>query len=498
VHCVIAAAVPHEPAAKLAADCKSPPILFDQSWPAFRRRPNDDSRRALGKRRAYFGLLMTFEQFALSPALLRGVAEHGYTTPTPIQHDAIPLALAGKDLIASAQTGTGKTAAFLLPALERLQTQKPVRRSAPRVLVLTPTRELANQILVEGKAYARHARVFQGCIVGGMSYGPQLQLLGQRIDLLVATPGRLIDHIERQSVRLDEVELLVLDEADRMLDMGFIHAVRRIVGKVPRTRQTLMFTATWDDRLAKLAKEMLTDPVRVQIAHNPEVAAQITHRVHLVDDAGHKDRVLRHLLGHATGQTLVFAGTKRRVKKLAEQLERTGLSVGALHGDMKQSQRTRTLDGLRRNELRVLVATDVAARGIDVPDLAMVINVDLPHVPEDYVHRTGRTGRAGATGQAVSLVSRDDRPLLSAIEKFTGKAIERMAIAGLEPVVVEHPAAAARQAPRPNQQRQRQGQRGRHGSGQGPKPTHAPRPAVASGPADEHRPAFLTRKTGAR
>jgi superfamily II DNA/RNA helicase len=450
---------------------------------------------------------MTFEHFALSPALLRGVAEHGYTTPTPIQRDAIPLALAGRDLIASAQTGTGKTAAFLLPALERLQVQKPVRRSAPRVLVLTPTRELANQILAEGKAYARHARVFQGCIVGGMSYGPQLQLLGQRIDLLVATPGRLIDHLERQSVRLDEVELLVLDEADRMLDMGFIHAVRRIVAKIPRVRQTLMFTATWDDRLAKLTKEMLTDPVRVEVAHNPDTAAQITHRIHMVDDAGHKDRVLRHLLGQAAGQTLVFAGTKRRVKKLAEQLERSGLSVGALHGDMKQSQRTRTLDGLRRNELRVLVATDVAARGIDVPDLALVINMDLPHVPEDYVHRTGRTGRAGATGQAVSLVSRDDRPLLAAIEKFTGKPIERMAIAGLEPVVVEHP-ASARQAPRPgnqgaHRQRQREGQRDgqRRGQSQGQKPahkpTHAPRPAVASGPADEHRPAFLMRKIAA-
>jgi superfamily II DNA/RNA helicase len=289
-----------------------------------------------------------------------------------------------------------------------------------------------------------------------------------------------------------------------------------------------MFTATWDDRLAKLTKEMLTDPVRVEIAHNPETAAQISHRVHLVDDAGHKDRVLRHLLGQATGQTLVFAGTKRRVKKLAEQLERTGLSVGALHGDMKQSQRTRTLDGLRRNQLRVLVATDVAARGIDVPELAMVINMDLPHVPEDYVHRTGRTGRAGATGQAVSLVSRDDRPLLADIEKFTGKPIERAVIAGLEPVVIEHP-ASARQAPKPgahgaHRQRQRDGQRdggqrdgghrdgghrdgghrdggqrrgGAHGQKPAQKPTHAPRPAVASGPVEEHRPAFLTRKAAA-
>jgi len=452
---------------------------------------------------------MTFEQFSLSPALLRGVADHGYTTPTPIQRDAIPLALAGRDLIASAQTGTGKTAAFLLPALERLQTQKPVKRSAPRVLILTPTRELATQIVAEGKAYAKHARVFQGLIVGGVSYGPQLQLLGQRIDLLVATPGRLIDHLERQSVRLDAVELLVLDEADRMLDMGFIHAVRRIVGKLPKARQTLMFTATWDDRLAKLTREMLIDPVRVEIARSEQVAAQITHRVHLVDDAAHKDRVLRHLLGTATGQTLVFAGTKRRVKKLAEQLARGGFSADALHGDMKQSARNRTLDALRDNKLRILVATDVAARGIDVPELAMVINMDLPHVPEDYVHRTGRTGRAGATGDAVSLVSRDDRPLLTAIEKFTGKPIERVAISGLEPVVVELPAAAARPAPQPHrgrpQQQPRQqpprrgpGSKPRHSSAkQQPKPAHAPRP-TAAGPIEEHRPAFLMRKVVAR
>src|SRR5258706_12196857 len=383
---------------------------------------------------------MTFEQFTLSPALLRGVADHGYTTPTPIQNEAIPPALAGRHLIASAQTGTGKTAAFLLPALERLQTQKPVRRSAPRVLVLTPTRELANQILVEGKAYARHARVTQGCIVGGMSVGPQPPLLGQRIDLLVATPGRLIDHLERQTVRLDLVEFLVLDEADRMLDMGFIHAVKRIVGKCPRERQTLMFTATWDDRLAELARAMLRDPVRVAIAPSAATAAQIEHRVHLADDGAHKDKLLRHLLTNVAGQSLVFTKTKRRAKKLAEQLERQGYDAGALHGDMNQSARNRTLDALKRNTLRIVVATDVAGRGIDIPQLALVVNYDLPHVPEDYVHRTGRTGRAGATGTAVSLVSLDDRPLLTAIEKTTGKPIQRHAIAGLEPVIIDLPA----------------------------------------------------------
>ncbi len=449
---------------------------------------------------------MTFNDFELSPALQRGIAEHGYTTPTPIQRDAIPPALAGRDLIASAQTGTGKTAAFLLPALQRLQAQKPTPRSAPRVLVLTPTRELANQILAEGKIYGRHARVAQGAIVGGVSFGPQLHLLGQRIDLLVATPGRLIDHLERGSVRLDQVELLVLDEADRMLDMGFIHAVKRIVGKCPRARQTLMFTATWDDRLAALAREMLQDPLRVAIAPSAATAAQIEHRVHLADDNTHKDKLLRHLLTHTDGQSLVFAKTKRRAKKLADQLARQGYDAGSLHGDMKQSARNRTLDALKSNALKIVVATDVAARGIDVPELALVINFDLPHVPEDYVHRTGRTGRAGATGTAISLVSIDDRPLLAAIEKFTGKPIARHVLSGLEPVVVEHPAAARPAAARPaakprnrphaqhpQQPKRQPAERPPQRSRAKPAP-RAPERTVPLPGLDEHRPAFLVRK----
>jgi superfamily II DNA/RNA helicase len=453
---------------------------------------------------------MTFETFALSPALLRGVADHGYTTPTPIQQDAIPLALAGRDLIASAQTGTGKTAAFMLPALERLQVQKPVKRSAPRVLVLTPTRELAIQIITEGKIYGRHARVAQGAIIGGVGYGPQLQLLGQRIDLLVATPGRLIDHLERQSVTLDHVELLVLDEADRMLDMGFIHAVRRIVGKCPKARQTLMFTATWDDRLAKLAKEMLTDPVRVQVAAPVRETPAITQTVHLADDNDHKHKLLRHVLAQAGGQALVFAGTKRKVKRLAERLEREGLSAGMLHGDMAQNARNRTLDALRGNKIDVMVATDVAGRGIDVTGLALVVNVDLPHVPEDYVHRIGRTGRAGATGRAVSIVSIDDRPLLAAIEKLTGQPIERVSVSGLEPTVVEHPAAlrqaqgrppgrqANRQPQHKRQSQQPQRQKQARGQAPAPKPRQPQQQPTRMPTLDEHRPAFLMRKAVAR
>jgi superfamily II DNA/RNA helicase len=339
-----------------------------------------------------------------------------------------------------------------------------------------------------------------GCVLGGVPLGTQRRMLSQRIDLLVATPGRLIDHLERQSVKLDQVELLVLDEADRMLDMGFIHAVKRIVKAcTARPRQTLMFTATWDDRMAKLATEMLTDPVRIKVAHSQITEAAIEQRVHLADDGNHKDRLLQHLLTHGEPtQTLVFAGTKRRVKKLADQLERQGHKAGELHGDMKQSARNRTLDALKRNQLRVLVATDVAGRGIDVSGLGLVINYDLPNVPEDYTHRIGRTGRAGASGVAVSLVSLDDRPLLAAIEKATGKSIERVEIPGLEPVVVYHP-SAGRQAKGPARRPQRRGGRPQGSGGQpsGGRPS-AGQQFSGRGGDGEHRPAFLTRKTGGR
>lgn len=377
---------------------------------------------------------MSFQSLSLSPALLGALADLDYTTPTPIQTLAIPPALAGRDLIASAATGTGKTAAFLLPALARLETQKPTPRSAPRVLILTPTRELAQQILANARGYSKNLRLMTGAILGGMPFGAQIRMLSQRVDLLVATPGRLIDHLDRGNLQLDRVELLVLDEADRMLDMGFVHAVKKIASQCPKQRQTLMFTATWDDRLANLSKDLLNDPERVAVAQSAATPAAIAQRVHLADDASHKRRLLRDILRNAGDeQMIVFAGTKRRVDRLAEELINEGFKVGALHGDMKQNQRSRTIDDLKAKRIKVIVATDVAARGIDVPALAAVINFDLPNVPEDYVHRIGRTGRNGMTGHAVSLVGPDDVPLLGAIEKFTKQTIERAVIKGLEP-----------------------------------------------------------------
>jgi superfamily II DNA/RNA helicase len=381
---------------------------------------------------------MTFVSLNLSQSLTRALSDLGYTEPTPIQTQAIPLALAGRDLIASAATGTGKTAAFLLPALTRLETQKPTPRSAPRILVLTPTRELAMQISAAARDYSKHIRIMQGVLVGGMPYGAQLRLLSQRVDLLIATPGRLIDMLDRGAVNLDRVEMLVLDEADRMLDMGFIHAVRRISEGCPKDRQTLLFTATWDERMAKLGAELLVNPERVAVASPTASPSMIAQRAHLADDTTHKRKLLNHLLDEsAPGQVIVFGATKRRVDRLAEELQRTGLSVGALHGDMKQNARNRTIQDLKSGRIRVVIATDVAARGIDIPALSLVVNFDLPNVPEDYVHRIGRTGRAGASGIAVSLVSPDDVPLLQAVDKYTRQTIERVVIPGLEPKISE-------------------------------------------------------------
>lgn len=391
---------------------------------------------------------MSFSDLSLSPKLLRALSESGYNDPTPVQADAIPVALAGHDLIGSAATGTGKTAAFLLPALMRLEEVKPTPRGAPRVLVLTPTRELAQQVSQSARLYAKHMRVMQGVIVGGMPFGGQMRLLSQRIDLLVATPGRLMDHMERNSIRLDQVEMLILDEADRMLDMGFIHAVRQIAQECPKARQTLMFTATWDKRLAGLAAELMNDPKRIESTTADMPKPKIDQSVFFADDSSHKDRLMTEILARPTiKQAVIFAATKRRADRIAERLERSGQSVAALHGDMRQNQRDRTLADLKAGRLRLLVATDLAARGIDVPDLSLVINYDLPRVAEDYVHRIGRTGRNGATGTAVSLIGPDDRPLLKPIERLLGEPVPQQTIPGMEPRM---PATSA--APRPNQQ----------------------------------------------
>lgn len=386
---------------------------------------------------------MSFENLNLHPLILKAIIDSGYTTPTPVQAQAIPELIAGHDIMASAQTGTGKTAAFMLPALHRLATPSQVHSRGPRVLVLTPTRELALQVSEAAAKYGKHlSRVKVVSILGGMPYPLQNKLLSQPVDILVATPGRLIDHIQRGRIDFSRLEMLVLDEADRMLDMGFIDDVERIASATPATRQTLLFSATLDSAIDKVAARLLKSPKRIQIATQQARLDNIEQRLHYVDDLSHKNRLLDHLLRDmALKQAIVFTATKRDADMLADNLAAQGHEAAALHGDMNQRDRTRTLTKLRHGGLRVLVATDVAARGIDVVGITHVINFDLPKFAEDYVHRIGRTGRAGASGIAVSFASGKDGINLKKIERFTGQRIASHVVPGLEPRFKPRPAA---------------------------------------------------------
>ncbi|GAB3305339.1 DEAD/DEAH box helicase [Luteimonas notoginsengisoli] len=377
---------------------------------------------------------MTFETLGLSPALLRALSEAGYNTPTPIQVQAIPLALAGHDLLGGAQTGTGKTAAFGLPLLQRLSKLTPANGARkPRALVLVPTRELAVQVADSIKAYGRHLRMNVTTIYGGAGMGPQVDNLRRGVDILVATPGRLIDHLERGSAKLDAIEVLVLDEADRMLDMGFLPAIKRIVNRVPKERQTLLFSATFEARIKGLAMEFMRNPQQVQVAANNTIVETITHRAHPVDGSRKRDLLIEILTRRHTDQVLVFGKTKHGCNRLAEQLETAGLRAVAIHGNKSQAQRQKALNLFKAGKARVLVATDVAARGLDIPDLPLVINHDLPMVAEDYVHRIGRTGRNGATGEALSLVSPEEGGLLNQIQRMLKTEIVMDTVAGFAP-----------------------------------------------------------------
>ncbi|TLY50432.1 MAG: DEAD/DEAH box helicase [Gammaproteobacteria bacterium] len=379
---------------------------------------------------------MSFELLGLSPALLRALAEQGYDTPTPIQAEAIPVALSGRDLLASAQTGTGKTAAFALPLLDRLfvNPQPTGGKRKPRVLILTPTRELAAQVHESIRTYGKHLRVHATTIFGGVGMGPQIDALRRGVDIIVATPGRLIDHIDRRGVDLSGIEILVLDEADRMLDMGFLPAMKRILNVLPKqNRQTLLFSATFADEIKKLAREFMRDPAEVQIAARNSVAATVTHRVHPVDASRKRDLLLHLMAQDSRRQTLVFSRTKHGADKLATFLEKSGLRTAAIHGNKSQGARTRALADFKNGKVTVLVATDIAARGLDIDQLPQVINFDLPMVAEDYVHRIGRTGRAGAEGLAVSLVARDESRLLRDIRRLLKQEITIEDVAGFEP-----------------------------------------------------------------
>ena len=377
---------------------------------------------------------MSFESLNLNPAILRAIEESGYTEPTAIQAQAIPVVTEGHDLMASAQTGTGKTAAFMLPALNLLATPHELKSRGPRILVLVPTRELAAQVNEAARKYGKFLRARTVSIVGGMPYPLQNKLLSQPLDILVATPGRLLDHMERGRIDLSRLQMLILDEADRMLDMGFLPDVERICSQLSTERQTLLFSATLDGDIARIAKQILKNPKIIQVATQKEKHANIEQRLHYVDDMTHKNKLLEHLLiAPDMNQVIIFTSTKRHADVLAEDLYAAGHKTAALHGDMTQGARNRTLTKLRHGDVKVLVATDVAARGIDVQGISHVINYDLPKFAEDYVHRIGRTGRASNTGIAISFASNMDRHILRKIEQFTGQRLEAAVIEGFEP-----------------------------------------------------------------
>lgn len=403
---------------------------------------------------------MSFSDLGLSDKLVRAVAEQGYTTPTPIQAQAIPAILKGGDLLAGAQTGTGKTAGFTLPMLQLLAESAPAARGprAPvRALVLTPTRELAAQVEESVRNYGKYVKLRSMAMFGGVGINPQIEQLKRGVDIVVATPGRLLDHVSQRTIDLSQVEMLVLDEADRMLDMGFIHDIRKILNILPPKRQNLLFSATFSDEIRALADRLLDNPASIEVARRNTTAETVAQRVYPVDRERKRDLLAHLVRENDWHQVLVFTRTKHGANRLAEQLTRDGLSALAIHGNKSQSARTRALTEFKAGTLRLLIATDIAARGIDIDQLPHVVNYDLPNVPEDYVHRIGRTGRAGAEGEAISLVCVDEHGLLRDIERLIKRQLEQTVIPGFEvdPTIAPEPIQKGRQS------------RGQNGGGRG-------------------------------
>ncbi len=457
---------------------------------------------------------VTFDGLGLSAELLRVVSEEGYEHPTPVQAQAIPVILEGRDVLAGAQTGTGKTAGFTLPMLQRLTAQdvaEPGGNSRVRALILTPTRELAAQIEESVRTYGRYLALRSTLIYGGVGMTPQVDALKRGVDILVATPGRLLDHIGQKTVDLSGINTLVLDEADRMLDMGFIRDIRRILATLPAKRQNLLFSATYSDEIRELADGLLHDPVLIEVARRNAESELVAQRVHPVDQS-RKRELLAHLV--ATGdwrQVLVFARTKHGANRLAQQLDKQGIEADAIHGNKSQPQRLRALRSFKEGTIRVLVATDIAARGLDIEELPHVVNFELPNVPEDYVHRIGRTGRAGSSGEAISLVCHEELPLLADIEKLIRRKIERSVIPGFEPgsvstaapdTTVERRPPRGRDdavpedgvvaAPVHNAERRGRNRRGRGGEGRG-----KPNPGVSAPGGDAPQAPRIQAEAGA-
>ena len=377
---------------------------------------------------------MSFTNLGLSEPLLKAVKAQGYDTPTPIQQKAIPVVIEGKDILAAAQTGTGKTAGFTLPLLERLSGTKPkMQKKQIRALVLTPTRELAAQVAESVKTYGKHLPYTSTVIFGGVGINPQLATIRKGVDIVIATPGRLLDIAGQKGIDFSALECLILDEADRMLDMGFIHDIKKLMKLMPQKRQTLLFSATFSPEIKTLASGLLKDPVLVEVARQNKTADQIKQVVHFVDKRRKRELLSQLIKKKEWKQVLVFTRTKHGANKLTKQLEESGISAAAIHGNKSQGARTKALAAFKANEIRVLVATDIAARGIDIDQLPHVVNYELPNVPEDYVHRIGRTGRAGQSGEAVSLVCVDEHELLKNIEKFIKSEIPKVEIPAFKP-----------------------------------------------------------------
>ncbi|MGM0571131.1 DEAD/DEAH box helicase [Marinobacter sp.] len=375
---------------------------------------------------------MSFSSLGLSEQLVRATTDQGYETPSPIQLQAIPAVLSGKDVMAAAQTGTGKTAGFTLPLLQRLS-ENPREGKGPRALILTPTRELAAQVHDSVNLYSKYVPTKAAVVFGGVKINPQMMKLRKGLDVLVATPGRLMDLYQQNAVRFNEVEILVLDEADRMLDMGFIRDIRKILALLPAKRQNLLFSATFSNEIRTLAQGLLNNPVQVEVAARNTTAEKVKQSVYPVDQSQKSALLSKLVRDNDWDQVLVFTRTKHGANRLTKKLESDGITAAAIHGNKSQGARTRALAEFKQGDIRVLVATDIAARGLDIKQLPQVVNFELPNVPEDYVHRIGRTGRAGESGHALSLVSADEGKLLAGIEKLIKKQLPRQEVEGFEP-----------------------------------------------------------------
>ncbi|MDD5177544.1 MAG: DEAD/DEAH box helicase [Sterolibacterium sp.] len=430
---------------------------------------------------------MHFTDLGLRAEILRAVTDQGYDTPTPIQAQAIPLVLAGRDLMAAAQTGTGKTAGFTLPILQLLSTRPAASRVKPRVLILTPTRELAAQVEQSVRTYGKHLSLKSMAVFGGVSIGPQQKALKSGVDILVATPGRLLDHLGQRNVDLSGVEIFILDEADRMLDMGFMPDIRKVIALIPKQKQSLLFSATFPDEIRALAASLLRDPQTVEVARRNATADLVTQAVYHVDKARKRDLLMKLIEDHSWHQVLVFTRTKHGANALSEKLDKAGISSAAIHGNKSQGARTRALADFKSLKLNVLVATDIAARGLDIDQLPHVVNYELPNVPEDYVHRIGRTGRAGSSGEAISLVCVDEHSLLRDIERLLKQDIEKRQMPGFEPDPSIH-AEPIENGRNKGRQGKPGGQRSGNRSSQGPgKPVRSSRgPAAQRNTTTQH------------